>query len=224
MRRRLTRTESQEKTREKLLATAKQSFLRDGYVATSLDQIAEAAGFSKGAVYSNFESKDELCLLVLDAIRAERVASLAEAVVGQSTFEDRIAAFQRWAEKNIGDRAWTALEVEFGVHAARDPELSRAFSKRNRAIRERAAVVVAAFAAERDAPLPLPAEEVALALLSLGVGLGVQRAIDPGLSVRVLADLLSVFAGTPRPAVGRPSLTKRRSGGGTRRHGGGEGG
>jgi AcrR family transcriptional regulator len=206
--RRLSRTESQERTREKLLATAKTSFLRDGYNATSLDQIADAAGFSKGAVYSNFANKDELCLAVLDAIRAERVATLAAAVAGADTLEDRLAAFQKWAEKNVGDRAWTALEVEFGVHAARDPELSRTFAKRNRAMRDRAAAVVAALAVERGAVLPLPAEEVAVALLSLGVGLGVQRAIDPTLSVRVLADVLRIVAAERAPRgrhrTGRP--------------------
>src|SRR5438105_1096151 len=114
--RRLSRTESQARTRDKLVATAKASFLRYGYAQTSLDQIAEAAGFSKGAVYSNFANKDELCLLVLDAIRADRVAQLAEAVAGARSLDERLEALQRWADKNIGDRAWTALEVEFGVH------------------------------------------------------------------------------------------------------------
>src|SRR5262245_27653574 len=106
--RRLSRAESQARTRDKLLDVAKTAFLRDGYAATSLDHIAEAAGFSKGAVYSNFNSKDELCLAVLDTIRAERAATLATAIAGLDTLDDRLAAFERWAERNVGDRAWTA--------------------------------------------------------------------------------------------------------------------
>src|SRR4051812_14117980 len=110
---RLSRAESQARTRHKLLATAKTCFLRDGYAATSLEGIAEAAGYSKGAVYSNFESKDELCLAVLDAVRSERAMALTEAVAGRETLEDRIEALESWADRNIGDRAWTSLEVEF---------------------------------------------------------------------------------------------------------------
>jgi AcrR family transcriptional regulator len=195
---RLTRAESQAKTREKLLATAKAAFLRDGYAATSLDKIAEMAGFSKGAVYSNFKNKDELCLLVLDAVRAERAAALGQAIAGLSSLEDRLAAFQKWAEKNIGDRAWTALEVEFGVHAARDPELSRALAARGKGIRELAGGAVASYMKELGVTLPMSPEDIAAALLSLGIGLGMQRAIDPTMPVRVLSDLLRLLARRPR--------------------------
>src|SRR5258708_32976215 len=107
---RLTRTESQARTRDKLLATAKTCFLRDGYAATSLDGIADAAGYSKGAVYSNFKNKDELCLAVLDKIRAERAAQLVASVADKRTLEERIRGFEGWAERHIGDRACTSLE------------------------------------------------------------------------------------------------------------------
>src|SRR5262245_17031474 len=102
---RLSRAESQARTRDKLLAVARTSFLRDGYAATSLDKIAEAAGFSKGAVYSNFANKDELCLAVIDAIRADQAAALGQAMAGLTTLEEVLAAFEKWAERNVGDRA-----------------------------------------------------------------------------------------------------------------------
>jgi AcrR family transcriptional regulator len=191
---RLTRAESQARTREKLLAMAKASFLRDGYAATSLDKIAEMAGYSKGAVYSNFKNKDELCLLVLDTIRTERAAALGQAIAGLASLDDRLAAFQKWAEKNVGDRAWTALEVEFGVHAARHPELSRSLAARGKTIRDMISVAVGAYMKELDVSLPMSAEDVAAALLSLGIGLGMQRAIDPSMPVRVLSDLVRLLA------------------------------
>lgn len=74
---RLTRAESQARTREQLIETAKQLFLRDGYSVTSLERVADEAGYSKGAVYSNFRNKDELCLAVLDRIHDEQVALVA---------------------------------------------------------------------------------------------------------------------------------------------------
>src|SRR5580765_1647639 len=64
-RRRLTREESQARTRAELLRAAYRLFLRDGFVATSLAAIAEEAGVTKGAVYSNFESKEDLFLAML---------------------------------------------------------------------------------------------------------------------------------------------------------------
>ncbi|MDN5852536.1 MAG: TetR/AcrR family transcriptional regulator, partial [Actinomycetia bacterium] len=61
-----TRAERQAQTREALISVARELFLRDGFAATSLDRVAVEAGFSKGAVYSNFSGKEELGLAVLD--------------------------------------------------------------------------------------------------------------------------------------------------------------
>ena len=56
-----------------VLDKARAVFWNLGYAATSLDKVAEAAGFSKGAVYSNFSGKEELCMEVIDAIHADTV-------------------------------------------------------------------------------------------------------------------------------------------------------
>lgn len=190
---RLSRAESQARTRETLLATAKTCFLRDGFAETSLEGIAEAAGYSKGAVYSNFRNKTELCLAVIDSIRGERAQSLGLAMVGTTTLDERITALESWAEANIGDRDWTALEVEFAVHAGRDAKLASELALRHDAFRASLIALVLSQAEEHRVALPLPAEDVALTLLSLGVGLGVQRAIDPTLSVRTLGKLVRLF-------------------------------
>ena len=76
----LSRADSQAQTRARLLATAATCLLRDGYAETSMEAIAAAAGFTKGAVYSNFPSKVELCQAVLDAIRAQQIAALGRAI------------------------------------------------------------------------------------------------------------------------------------------------
>lgn len=64
-RRRLTRDEAQAETRRELLRAASRLFLRNGFVSTSLSDIAEEAGVTKGAVYSNFASKEDLFLTLL---------------------------------------------------------------------------------------------------------------------------------------------------------------
>lgn len=187
---RLSRAESQARTRDQLVATAKELFLRDGYATTSLEKVADAAGYSKGAVYSNFRNKDELCLAVLDRIHDEQAAMLAEMFSGATSLERRLDAFQAWAERSIGDPQWTSLEVEFATNAHRDPRLRDQLASRDRTIRDMLARLVESNAEDFDVGLPMPAEDLATAFLSLGIGLGVQRAIDPEIRVRVLTDMI----------------------------------
>src|SRR6188508_1034879 len=119
---RMSRAESQAQTRSQLVATAKQMFFTDGYHPTSLEKVADAAGFSKGAVYSNFRNKDELCTAVLDEVRAERMAEILE-VMARPDLPSRVDALRDWAERVIGDPGWTSLEVEFAMHARRNEQL-----------------------------------------------------------------------------------------------------
>ncbi|UJW32835.1 TetR/AcrR family transcriptional regulator [Saccharothrix sp. AJ9571] len=192
---RLTRAESQARTREQLIAGAKVLFLREGYTATSLEKVADEAGYSKGAVYSNFRNKDELCLAVLDAIHAEQAEQLSASLEGVTELDAMFDAFQRWAERSIGDQAWTALEVEFATNVRRDPRLRDELAIRDKAIRDTITGVLKTHTDEFGIELPMPAEDCATALLSLGIGLGVQRAIDPGIPVGVLTEVMRMFAG-----------------------------
>jgi len=192
---RLTRAESQARTREQLIETAKELFLRDGYSVTSLEKVADEAGYSKGAVYSNFRNKDELCLAVLDRIHDEQVAMVAEALVGADGMEGLLTAFQEWAERSIGDEAWTALEVEFATNARHNPHVRTELAARDKAIRDTIAGLLTGYAERFEITLPMSADDAATALLSLGIGLGVQRAIDPSIPVSVLPDVIRLFAG-----------------------------
>ncbi|MCX5095766.1 TetR family transcriptional regulator [Streptomyces sp. NBC_00365] len=190
---RLSRAESQERTRERLVATARQLFLRNGYGATSLSDIAETAGYSKGAVYSNFRSKDHLCLVVLDDIRAEQLALLTDSLMHNARIGDRLTTFAAWGEAHIGDEAWTTLEVEFLTGTRHDDELRREIAARVAAIREALAQLLDALAQELDASLAMPADQGAMTLLSLGIGIGVQRIADPTVPTAVLTDTLRLI-------------------------------
>ncbi|MET0132974.1 MAG: TetR/AcrR family transcriptional regulator [Kibdelosporangium sp.] len=183
---RLTRAESQARTRDLLVATARGLFLRDGYHATSLEKVADEAGFSKGAVYSNFRNKDELCLAVLDAIHADELTKALAEVGTANSFDEGIAGFQTWAERMIGDEGWTTLEVEFAIQARRDPKLRAELASRDKAIRDAISNVVAS----RADHLAMDPHDLATALLSLGIGLGMQRVIDPTIPVDVLVKTL----------------------------------
>ena len=187
----MTRKESHAQTRERLVETAHRLFLAEGYNATSLERVAAEAGFSKGAVYSNFATKPELGLAVLDLLHAERAMSLAASVAGREGVADRMAGFARWAEENIGDVGWTALEVEFATSTRHLDSVRAQLADRRRTLTALIAALIEDQAQQLGLRLPQPAEDAAVELLALGIGLGVQRAFDPELPVRSLDDHLN---------------------------------
>ena len=203
---RLTRSESQARTRAHLVATARDLFLADGYAATSLEKVADEAGYSKGAVYSNFKNKKELCLEVLGLIHATKGQEIAEALGGGDTMEERLEAFQAWAEKTLGDVGWTMLEFELIVLSRHDPELRDALTATLGVAREITVTLLKSFTDSLGVVLPVPAEDAAGGILSLGVGLGIQRAIDPTISARVVTDNLRVLLAVSQEAPTQGSV------------------
>ncbi len=185
---RMTRAERQAQTRAQLLATARQMFFTDGYHPTSLEKVADAAGYSKGAVYSNFRNKDELCAAVLDEIRAERLTD----AVGLFSQPDRFEALREWAERVIGDPGWTPLEVEFAMHARSNEHMRLDMAGRLAGIVE---MLRTAIESADDLELTMASRQAATVVLALGIGLGLMRSIDPSVPVNGLVDTLRLLAG-----------------------------
>ncbi len=182
------------------MATARTLFLTDGYAATSLERVAEEAGYSKGAVYSNFTGKDDLCLAVLDTIHAEVADAVTGAFGGATSLDQALRALDVWADARLGDPDWSALEAEFAARCRQQPALRAALEHRNRRMRDLISDVLRGTCERHGLRLPMPFEEAAHALLSLAIGLGLQRAVDPDLSVQVLSDVVRVIVGVPVPA------------------------
>jgi AcrR family transcriptional regulator len=188
---RKTRAEAQAETRTQLVKTARQLFFDDGYHPTSLEKVADAAGYSKGAVYSNFRNKDELCTAVLDEVRAERLGEVLE-IFGTSDTPSRTEAIRDWAQRVIGDPGWTTLEVEFAAHARPNEQLRTELAGRLDAILQ---MLTTATESADTADLKMPAREAATILLALGVGLGLLRSIDPSIPITGLIDTLRLLSG-----------------------------
>src|SRR6478672_11821965 len=128
---RLTQAERRQQTRDGLIATAHSVFLERGFHGASLDEIAEQAGYSKGAVYSNFAGKDELFLAVLDAQFERRARMLANVLLDEERLEDSYRAVARsMTAADEGEPGWTPLLLEFWGHASREPALRAAVSER----------------------------------------------------------------------------------------------
>src|SRR5262245_38746350 len=104
---RLSRLERKSQTRAELLRAARVVFLRRGFHGASVDEIAEEAGYTKGAVYSNFAGKDDLYLAVLDAHYEERTEAYVEMMWLEPSFDDAIRAVGRFmAETDAREPDW----------------------------------------------------------------------------------------------------------------------
>jgi AcrR family transcriptional regulator len=179
----LTRKEKQAETRQKLLDAAEHVFLRRGLLGSSVEEIAAEAGFTRGAFYSNFKSKDELFVELLQARVYREYAQMAEDAQAQpGTPRERL----RWGIERVRDvakredgRFLFRLWLECLTQAARDEEfrkLAATFWSGNRAM---LAEQVGETYKEIGRKPPLPTEQIATAMIAMDVGLAVQHMVDP---------------------------------------------
>ena len=126
---RLTRAQKQAETRSQLIEAAVKVFAERGYSEARIEAIAEAAGFSKGAFYSNFESKEELVLAVLEQTMLSRTDLMSDAVASAGHDGGRlIEAIVAEVLDQEGDRPWNLLRLELLRQAARDPGVRAAIA------------------------------------------------------------------------------------------------
>jgi len=175
---RLNRTQQSERNRALLLSAARQVFLARGYHAATLEQIADEAGFSKGVVYSQFQSKADLFLALLEARieeRAQENARLAEDMAGG----DLAALLNHLARGDQAARDWLLLVIEFRVHAARDPELSRRYAATHARTVEALTKVLATMGERSGAGFALAPGTLAEVLLAMSTGTTLEQAANP---------------------------------------------
>jgi AcrR family transcriptional regulator len=126
---RLRRTQQVERNREAVLAAARRVFLSKGYAGATLDAIAEEAGFSKGVIYSQFGSKADLFLALLERRIDDRDAEHQRIAAERPGAEGIRALLWAEAQDQVAEQEWARLLVEFRALAARDPVLSRRYAK-----------------------------------------------------------------------------------------------
>lgn len=111
-----------QETHRRLLDAAEQVFVRDGYEAAQLDEIAARANRSKGAVYTHFKSKEDLFLALFENRTRAAVGRLIGKLDACKTREESLAAFREFYLDLIADRTWPILTLEFKLFALRHPE------------------------------------------------------------------------------------------------------
>ncbi|MFD5247609.1 TetR/AcrR family transcriptional regulator [Amycolatopsis sp. NPDC058340] len=177
---RLTREESREQTRQRLLAAAAELFSERGVNGTSVEQIAERAGFTRGAFYGNFDGKHELVVELLrrrTQREAEEVAALRDGVGSFAEMMDRLRAWN--AERAEHLAGWLTLRTELALYALRNPDARPLVGEGEKSTRSLLETSILTELAARGAEPPADPAFLALILHALEDGLLLQRFLSP---------------------------------------------
>jgi AcrR family transcriptional regulator len=176
---RLTRPEQNERNRALVLEAARRVFLARGYHGATVEDIADEAGFSRGVVYSQFGTKADLFLALLERRMGERAAQTAAQAGGLSGDDGAVTLMTGSADRDREDPGWGLLLIEFRVHAARDRELSERYAAAHQRTVERIAAVLGGIYQRAGQAPPFPAGQLAELMLALSSGGQLEHAANP---------------------------------------------
>jgi AcrR family transcriptional regulator len=206
---RLTREQSKAHTRERLLDAARSVFASSGFHGASVEEIASTAGYSTGALYSNFDGKEDLFLVLMEREIEEHAREIAEAVARRDSVSGRATGgAQVWMKMIEREPELLLLFMEFWAYGVREPDVRPKVAARFAQVRQLLTRLIADSAHEFDLELQIPAEQLAVVIDALADGIARQKLADPeavpdDLMGRVLSALLG--------AVSRPAGTGTRS-------------
>ncbi|HXO48974.1 MAG TPA: TetR/AcrR family transcriptional regulator [Mycobacterium sp.] len=177
--------------RDRILDAASKVFAAEGFAGATIDAIGQAAGFTKGAVYSNFESKDELFLALLDRefeLRGEQIATALES--GGDTAAAAQALSRSVLDSVHGHADYYVLFVEYWLRAVRDPELrERLIARRHAAAADQAQNIVESTA---TAPSGKRLADLAQLVVTINLGIAMEEVLRPGtIDPDLLANLIT---------------------------------
>jgi AcrR family transcriptional regulator len=208
---RMTREQSRANTRERLLEAARSVFARNGFHGASVEEVASEAGFSTGALYSNFEGKEDLFLALMDREIEDHAREISRAVAEQASMSGRATGgARRWMTMIEREPEALLLFMEFWAYGVRDARVRPKVAARFAEMRRVLTGLIADGVRDFDLELEIPAEQLAIAIDALADGIARQKLADPAavpdeLMGTLLNALLAAFT---RPAAGKG----RRSG------------
>ncbi|MER6045960.1 TetR/AcrR family transcriptional regulator [Streptomyces sp. NPDC001793] len=181
VRQRLTRAEAKARTRRLLLDAAARVFARKGFAGASVEEIAESAGFSIGALYSNFGGKEALFLELMAERGLGRVAEAAQTLERHEAGTGEAAAELGRLLVHVADKDtdFAPLQAEFWLYAVRNPHVLDTMAAALREPRQALEGLIATWLTEQGAPTDIPAESVATVVAALFQGLVRLRRVDP---------------------------------------------
>ena len=176
---RQSRKEKQAYTRSCLMQSAAKVFAARGLQHASIDEVAEDAGFTKGAFYANFKNKEELFLAMLDERFAEKIEQVERVMAGEGTESEKARqAGEDFTRMMTADPAWQRLFFEFSAYAMRNEDFREELVTRYRWLQERIAAALSAHAEEGEADAVVPVREVALMTCMMANGVALEKLLE----------------------------------------------
>lgn len=199
------RERRREDTRRRLLVAARSVFARRGFHGASVEEIASEAGFSTGALYSNFDGKEDLFLVLMEREIDEQAREIAAAVRARASVDERARdGARQWMMMIEREPDALLLFMEFWAYGVRDAAVRPKVAARFAQAREVLTQLIAEAVGEFDLELEIPAAQLAVAIDALADGIARQKLADPEsvpdeLMGRVISLLLTAVT---RPAGG----------------------
>lgn len=215
----LTPDRRRQQTREYLLKAAEQVFSERGFHGASLDEVAAVAGFTKGAVYSNFKNKEDLFLALLESRYEQNLESLQAALdPAEGPPETHLGDFARLIREQweAGGSAWLMLDLEFLLYAVRNPAARERLAAFRRRDIDSVAELIRDARDQHEGPFSRPPEYEARIVTALLMGMSQLRLTSPELVDEDFLEKLMTFfyqafagGGAPNEAPA-PGPAKRR--------------
>lgn len=166
-------------TRRRLLAAAETVFARDGFAAARLEDIAALAGYTRGAFYAHFESKEDIFVGLLEQWVAVRINEVSAILEKRKSPRARLRALRDHYTHSRKDRRLVLLSLEFKLFAIRHPEAHARLRARHQRLRACAGDFVQRVAKALGRPLPIPSSAAATGLGALSHALVLESLFDP---------------------------------------------
>jgi AcrR family transcriptional regulator len=168
-------------TQGRLLDAALETFAERGFHGTSVEEVCERAGFSRGAFYSNYSSKTELFIALYHRQAERTISALVKHVPAKlPATRDLEAIVTELVSAIPTDQRWYLINTEFALHAVRNPSAGAAFAAARTRVRTILAERIAEILAHIGRELTVPAEDFARWLFALNEGSVIQSYMEPG--------------------------------------------
>ncbi len=187
----LTRAQTQALTRERLIVAARDAIANRGFAGASVRDIAEAAGYSQGAFYSNFKGKEALALELMRRHMTDEAAVLNGVLKDSRGAPGLIMkSLEMWGSTLNGDLDWSRLAMELQLHATRNPAFAADYATVRDRHRDTLADLLTQLFSRLSLKLPAPAGDIAMGFMALAQGLALQTMDGSG---RAAGRLVIVF-------------------------------
>lgn len=166
-------------TRRKLLRSAEHIFARDGFEAASIEEIAEAAGYSRGAFYANFKSKEDLFMALLEDFFRRRMADVQNLMEIAKSPQEQATLLRSYYSRIANQKQWVLIFLEYKLFAVRHPRAQARLQHRLRGLRTGGAQILQKLATALGHRTPVSSMTAAVAMGALSNALLVEHLVDP---------------------------------------------